>query len=234
MKLLLTNDDGLPARGLAVLESVARQFGDVVVVAPREGLSGCGHRCTTDSPISVEEHGPGRYAIGGTPVDCVRLALHSLAPDVDWILSGINHGGNLGADIYPSGTVAAVREGALHARPGIALSYYRKKDRLENWEGLARWTLSVLQDLLQRPWRPGTFWNVNFPSLEDNDPPPEMVDCPVDCRPLPLSFRWQGETLRYNGDYHNRPRQPGSDVEVCFRGQIAVSLVEPVPGSGLK
>src|SRR5204862_6181773 len=110
MRLLLTNDDGILAPGLQALLETARQLGDPLVVAPVEAQSGCSHRVTTDGPLSVERREPGRYAIDGTPADCVRVGLHRLAPDSAWVLSGINAGGNLGAAVWHSGTVAAARE----------------------------------------------------------------------------------------------------------------------------
>ena len=101
----------------------------MVVVAPDRAHSGCGHRVTSDDPISVEERSPGRWSISGTPADCVRVGLWSIAPDADWILSGINLGANLGVDVFMSGTVAAVREGALLGCRGIAFSHYRRPQR---------------------------------------------------------------------------------------------------------
>jgi 5'-nucleotidase len=223
MKLLLTNDDGITAPGLRALIAAARPFGEIVVVAPACAHSGCGHRVTTDAPIRVERHGPGAHAVYGTPADCVRVALHRLARDADWVLSGINAGGNLGTDVHHSGTVAAVREGVLHGKPGIALSHYRRRGVPENWESAAVWVESVLRDLLARPPVPGCFWNVNLPHLEPGSTAPEAIFCPLDLQPLPLSFREEGDLFHYDGDYHRRRRDPGSDVEVCFSGKIAIS-----------
>src|SRR5205807_1792655 len=135
------------------------------VVAPAAVCSGCGHRVTTDSPFRVERRGPGRYAVEGTPADCVRVALHELAPAARWVLSGINAGGNLGADVWHSGTVAAVREAVLHGWPGIALSQYHRKGRPINWARASAWVVPVLRDLMARPRERGTFWNVNLPHL---------------------------------------------------------------------
>ena len=87
----------------------------------------------------------GCWAIDGTPADCVRVGLAKLTPDVAWVLSGMNHGGNLGADVYHSGTVAAVREAALHGRPGIAISQYRKRNVEIDWERARRWMGMVLE-----------------------------------------------------------------------------------------
>jgi 5'-nucleotidase len=225
MKMLLTNDDGIDAPGLAALEEAARQLGTVVVAAPADCHSGGGHRVTTHSPIRALEAGPGRFAIHGTPADCVRVALHGLAADVAWVLAGINAGGNLGADVYHSGTVAAVREAVLHGRPGVALSHYRRRGVPFDWGRASAWALVVLRDLLARPWRPGTFWNVNLPHLEPGSPEPAVVCCPLDSQPLPLSFRREGDLFHYDGDYHGRRRDLGADVDVCFRGAIAVTQV---------
>src|SRR5262245_38460098 len=110
MKLLLTNDDGIDAPGIQALVQAAQALGEPVVVAPMQAHSGCSHRVTTEEPIRVQQRSPSSYAVEGTPADCVRLALHSIAPETTWVLSGINAGGNLGADVHISGTVAAVRE----------------------------------------------------------------------------------------------------------------------------
>lgn len=225
MQFLLTNDDGIHAPGLEALRQAAAGLGEPVLVAPCDHLSGCSHRVTTDGPIRVSEEGAGRYAVAGTPADCVRVGLHALAPGAAWVLSGVNEGGNLGADVHHSGTVAAVREAVLHGRPGIALSHYRRRGRTIDWERAARWVRPLLADLLARPWTPGTFWNVNLPHPEPGAPDPEVGFCPLEEAPLPLSFRREGDCLHYDGDYHGRPRTPGSDVDVCFGGKIAVTKV---------
>ncbi len=225
MKLLLTNDDGIDAPGLAALARAAAALGEVVLVAPRQGQSGCGHRVTTGDPIRVAAVRPNCYAVEGTPADCVRVALHSLVPDADWVLAGLNEGGNLGADVYHSGTVAAVREAVLHGRPGIALSHYRRRGGSIDWMRAARWMQPLLANLLGQSWIPRTFWNVNLPHLAPEEPDPPALLCPLDSGPLPLSFRQEGDWLHYDGNYHQRARQAGSDVDVCFRGQIAVTRI---------
>jgi 5'-nucleotidase len=225
MKLLLTNDDGIDAPGLAALHQAASALGEPVVIAPAEHLSGCSHQVTTSRPIRAQRRGLGRFAVHGTPADCVRVGLHGLAPGAGWVLAGINEGGNLGADIHHSGTVAAVREAVLHGLPGVAVSHYRKKGRAIDWGKAAAWVVPVLRDLLAQQPAPGTFWNVNLPHLEPGEGPPEAVYCAVDPAPLPLSFRLEGELFHYDGDYHQRRRAPGSDVDVCFGGKIAVSRV---------
>jgi 5'-nucleotidase len=225
MRFLLTNDDGIEAPGLEALFVTAKLLGDPVVVAPVEMLSGCSHRITTHIPLKVGQRGANRFAVEGTPADCVRIGLHTLVPNAAWVLSGINHGGNLGVDVWHSGTVAAVREAVLHGWPGIAVSHFRARGKEYNWTAAVRWLVPVLRDVLARPWRPGVFWNINLPHLEPGDPMPEVVHCPLDPAPLPLSFRRDGELFHYDGDYHERQRRPGSDVDVCFRGGIAVTEI---------
>src|SRR5688500_3031413 len=124
MNFLLTNDDGIDAPGLAALAAAVAGLGRTAWVAPHEPHSGCSHRVTTDCGLRVLPRDTTRWAIVGTPADCVRLGLHQFAAESTWVLAGINHGGNLGADVHHSGTVAAVREAALHGIPGIAVSHY--------------------------------------------------------------------------------------------------------------
>jgi 5'-nucleotidase len=223
MRFLLTNDDGIDAPGLAALAAAASPFGAVTVVAPTDALSGCSHRVTTSQPFRVLGRLPSSYAVEGTPADCVRVALHEIMPDADWVLAGINHGGNLGADVWHSGTVAAVREAVLHGWRGIAFSQYHKKGRPFDWQRATAWVAAVLPNLLDRALSPGGFWNVNLPYLDPGAPMPEIVAAPLDLTPLPLSFRRDGDVWHYDGDYHQRRRKSGSDVDVCFRGSIAVT-----------
>jgi 5'-nucleotidase len=223
MRLLLTNDDGIDAPGLAALAAVAEAHGHLTWIAPHAHLSGCGHRVTTEGPIRLIKKAEARWAIDGTPADCVRVGLAKLAPETVWVLSGLNHGGNLGADVYHSGTVAAVREAAYHGKPGIAFSHYRKRGLDIDWQRAHGWMALVLAELFARPWTPGTFWNVNLPSLTKDEPEPRVIDCPLEAGPLPLSFRECEESLHYDGNYHARPRIAGSDVDVCFSGNIAVT-----------
>lgn len=184
------------------------------------------HAVTFDRRFRCEQRGPGSFAIHGTPADCARVGLHRLAPDAAWVLAGINHGGNLGADVHYSGTIAAVREGVLHGWPGIAFSHYRRTGLEFDWARAARWTARVLGELLARPPETGAFYNVNLPHLAAEAPDPDLVWCPLDPRPLPLSFHHdETEGLLYNGDYQTRERIPGADVDVCFNGQIAVTVL---------
>lgn len=226
MKFLLSNDDGIEAGGLAALLAAAQHFGEAVVVAPAGPQSGVSHAVTWEAALRVEERGPQSFAVHGTPADCARIGLLRIVPDAKWVLSGINHGGNLGADVYYSGTVAAVREAVLHGWPGIAFSHYHRAGLSFDWPRASGWVGRVLAELLSRPTEPGLFYNVNFPHLNADDPDPEIVFCPLDPNPLPLSYRHAEDGCHYyDGEYHLRQRQKGSDVDVCFGGQIAVTAI---------
>jgi 5'-nucleotidase len=225
MRFLLTNDDGIDAPGLRALVQAAQQFGEVTVLAPDSAHSGCGHRVTTHAPLELSRRGPNQLAVNGTPADCVRLAVHGLVAAPDWVLSGINAGGNLGADVHHSGTVAAVREAVFHGWRGIALSQYHKRDLDWDWDRTRALAVLVLRDLIQRPCPPGCLWNVNFPHLPAGSADPGLVFCPLESRPLPISYRQEGDVYHYNGNYHQRGRTTGSDVDVCFQDQIAISQV---------
>ncbi len=225
MKILLTNDDGVDAPGILAFEKAILGLGEITVVAPLEGLSGCGHRVTTEHPLNLKEHRLGILSVDGTPADCVRVALHSLTPKVDWVVSGINAGGNLGVDIFISGTVAAVREAAIHGIPGIAISQYRKRGTPMDWVRSEKFASMVVKLLMKKPLAKGNYWNVNLPHLEDSEPDPELIFCKPSASPLPLKFNVEGTAYKYAGDYHLRHCDQGTDVDVCFSGQIAVSLL---------
>jgi 5'/3'-nucleotidase len=223
--LVLTNDDGLEAPGMQALFEAAEGLGKRLVIAPAGPYSGRSHAVTTHEPFRIQPREPGWTAVFGTPADCVRMAVHHLAPEASWILAGINAGGNLGADVFHSGTVAAAREAVLHGKPAIAISQYIARGRPIDWPLATRMAARVLRDLLGRPWQPGTLWNVNLPHPEPGGPEPRVVFCPVDPSPLPLKYDIEGDHVRYVGDYQSRARRPGHDVAVCFGGAIAMSQV---------
>lgn len=225
MRFLLTNDDGIDAPGIAALERAARSRADLTVVAPTVEHSGCSHTATTDRALRLEDRGGGRYALDGSPADCVRVALHELG-EFDFVLAGVNAGGNLGVDVYHSGTVAAVREAALHGVRGAAFSHYRNRALDESdWSRAESWTASLLDELLDEDWPAGLYWNVNFPCLANSLQEASAVRCQLDHSPLALEFRREGDGLRYSGSYQARPRLEGRDVDVCFGGGIAVTPI---------
>ncbi|MGC3968324.1 MAG: 5'/3'-nucleotidase SurE [Pirellulales bacterium] len=230
LRFLLTNDDGVDAPGLASLAAVARELGEAYIVAPHIELSGCSHRVTVDRPLTLQELDARTFRLDGTPADCVRVALGHMRLEVDYVLSGINPGGNLGADVWMSGTVAAVREAALWKVPGIAISQYRRSREPVDWRRAANWTREVLAELFEQmqprePEQACRSWNVNLPDppAADVSPTPARECCAIDANRLDVRFEASGDQLRYRGRYQDRPRTQGSDVERCFAGAIAVS-----------
>ena len=229
--IILTNDDGIDAPGLQALTTAVQKIGrsDIIIVAPRDHQSGCGHQVTTTAAIAVTQRSENSYAIAGTPADCTRIALNQLCRQPQFVLSGINAGGNMGADVYISGTVAAVREAALHRIPGIAISHYCQDQRAFDWDWAATITAKLLADLLDRPQTPGYFWNINLPHLQPDAPQPAIIFCQPCTQPLPCDFRVEGEQFYYAGKYGNRQRDRGSDVEVCLGGNVAVTQLTILP-----
>jgi 5'-nucleotidase len=221
---LLTNDDGIAAPGLETLRRAIGTWGNAVVVAPDQHLSGCSHQATTSRPLELQAISENRFALDGSPVDCTRVGLTHVAPGARWVLSGVNEGGNLGADVYLSGTVAAAREACLLGKPAIAISQYIRR-RPVDWEQTERWTRSVLELLLQRPPAQGSFWNVNLPQPAENSAVPEFLFCSVDPHPLPVDYDLREGKLHYRARYQDRLRAEGHDVEACFSGRITISQI---------
>jgi 5'-nucleotidase len=235
MNIFLTNDDGIAAPGLAALREAARAWGRQFVLAPDREYSGCGHQLTTHTPLRLEQLGEDCHVVGGTPADCTRLALRHLYPDIGLVLTGINPGGNLGVDVFTSGTVAAAREAVLLGVPAIAFSQYRCRDVPLDWERSMAWADAMIQRLLPEVLsQPPALWNINFPALPASAAEPEAVRCELDLSPMPVAFRPHAEAggapnggaaalLLYAGTYDQRPRRPGGDVDVCLGGRISIT-----------
>ncbi|MGK7912195.1 MAG: 5'/3'-nucleotidase SurE [Synechococcus sp.] len=220
MAFLLTNDDGIDAPGIQALWAAIE--GDGTIVAPDRQWSGCGHATTTASEIEVTSRSTQQFATTGTPADCVRLGIKHLYPEARMVLSGINAGGNLGTDVYMSGTVAAVREAALQGIPGIAISQYKQANCDIDWDRSTRMAVTTIAALLQRHLPKGSFWNVNLPHI-DSDRTPELIFCPPCKQPLPVEFEIKGDRYRYSGRYSDRLRDTGADTDICFGGNIAIT-----------
>jgi len=223
LKIVLTNDDGFGAPGLEALAGCFDRDVDLWVVAPSESLSGVGHRVTTRDAIEATSDGFQRVRLSGTPADCVRIALKRLCPDVDWVIAGINPGANLGSDVYQSGTVAAAREADILGRRAIAISQYISRSGHLDWASTGRHTRNVLNYLLAKELDNGFFWNVNLPHPLTPEDRPEYVHCPLDKLPHAYDYRKEGDAYVYDGIIHERPREPGRDVDVCFGGNVAIT-----------
>ena len=171
MRILLTNDDGIHAKGLEVLEEIASKLGDEIwVVAPETDQSGLAHSLTLNEPLRLRKTGDRRFALKGTPTDCVIMGVRELMDEPpDLILSGVNNGQNIGDDITYSGTVAAAMEGALLGIPSIALSQaYEWADKLRSikWETTLEHALPLIKKVQKAGMPRKTLININFPNCD--------------------------------------------------------------------
>lgn len=167
-RVLISNDDGIHAPGLKVLEKVARRlFREVWVVAPETEQSAASHSLTMRRPLYLRSAGRKRFAVDGTPTDCVLIAIHQVLKErpPDLVLSGINRGGNLGEDATYSGTVAAAMEGTLLGFRSVAFSQLYAEGEEAPWATANRWCEDVLRRLPQFDWPKGVLLNVNIPSV---------------------------------------------------------------------
>ncbi|HET6521262.1 MAG TPA: 5'/3'-nucleotidase SurE [Geminicoccaceae bacterium] len=172
MRILLTNDDGINAPGLVSLERIARtRSDDVWIVAPETDQSGTSHSLTTRRPLRIRQVDERRYAIDGTPTDCVLLALQVVLKGarVDLVLSGVNRGFNIGEDVHYSGTVSAAMEATIFNLPAVAFSQACRQGVPVNWATAERFGPEVLSRLLTTGWPEDTFVNVNFPDRPVDD-----------------------------------------------------------------
>ena len=196
MKILVSNDDGYHARGIKVLVKALCQVADVVVVAPDRNRSAASNSLTLNAPLRVTEVAENRYKIDGTPSDCVHVALTGLLDyEPDLVVSGINHGANLGDDTIYSGTVAAAMEGRFLGLPTVAVSLVGRK--LENFETAAAVVVGLIEKIERAPLASNVVLNVNVP------------DVPLDelrgIRAARLGFRHKSEHIIKDKDPYGRP-----------------------------
>jgi len=175
MRILLTNDDGIEAEGLACLERIARTLSDDVwVCAPAVEQSGKGRGITLTEPMRVHRFGDKRFAVTGTPTDCVVLAVNDLMPKrPDLVLSGVNRGANVGEDVSYSGTVAGALQGMAMGIRSIALSQSLERfhdEVIAHYETAEAFAPGIIQRLMEAGWSDNVVMNLNFPNL-----PPDLV-----------------------------------------------------------
>lgn len=167
MKILLSNDDGYQATGLAVVARALATIAEVTVVAPQKNCSGASNSLTLRKSLRVQQHSNGFHSVAGTPVDCVHLAITGMLDfQPDMVIAGINHGANLGDDVLYSGTVAAAIEGRFLGLPAIAISL--AGEPLEHFQTAADVLLQILNNLSVNPLPQDTILNVNVPELPLN------------------------------------------------------------------
>ena len=233
MRILLTNDDGVQAPGLAVLERIARTLSDDVwIVAPAEEQSGTGRALTITKPVRVRELDERRFAVGGTPTDAVMMALAKLVdPWPDLVLSGVNRGANLAEDVSYSGTVSAAMEGAFAGIRSVALSQlYAEPGPGENvsFAAAETWGERTLRPLIEAEWAPRTVVNINFPPLGPDEVRGVRVcrqglrdhgRLRLDQRVDPRGFDYYWLALQ------RMPQdpQPGTDLDAVTGGYVSVT-----------
>jgi len=173
MKILLCNDDGIHARGIHALMKELGSIAELFVVAPDRERSGTGHSITVFEPIKVARANlPGVKAgwiVGGTPVDCVKLAMNRLIKEkIDLVVAGINHGANLGTDVLYSGTVSAAAEGVIMGVPSIAVSLNSYEEEID-FSFAAQFTKNVIKVIMKKGIEKNTLLNINVPPLTPED-----------------------------------------------------------------
>ena len=231
MRILLVNDDGILAPGLKALERLARTLSkDVLVVAPETEQSAASHSLTLHRTLSLMRISAQRWAVNGTPTDCVYLALHKVLDGKlpDLVLSGVNRGANLGQDVTYSGTIAAAMESTLLGVPSIALSQYYEDGKYIKWKTAEHWGVKTVRALLKAGWPENILINVNFPDLsaakvrgiraskqgehEVWDAFEERID------PRGRTYYWIGMDQVEVG-----PAAPGTDLRAVKDGYVAIT-----------
>ena len=210
-RLLLTNDDGYTSEGIQVLADALEDLGEVWVVAPHSEQSGASHALTLDRPLRLERLGERRYAVDGTPTDCVTLAISGLMnghlPEL--VVSGINFGGNMGVDVHYSGTVSAAFEGVILGAPALAVSQMRGEGM--SFHVAARFARRVAGWIVRHGLPPHTLLNVNVP-----------VERPQGVRLTRLGQR------RYTEDVVEQTDPRGRQIFWIGGGE---PIWEPIPGT---
>ncbi len=206
--ILLTNDDGIEAEGLRSLEDVLKELAHIVVVAPDQERSAVSHGLTLRTPLAATEIEPDHYLLNGTPADCVIYALrHMFIQFPDLVISGINHGANLGDDIMYSGTVAAAREASAHGVPALALSqaYDEKPIR---FKGAVEYSRDLVAALLHNGLGGEICLNVNFPVRKIKGTKITRMGCSEHVPHF--------NALDYKTDYDAVPFSPGAYQKTDF------------------
>lgn len=229
-RVLVSNDDGIHAPGLKVLEKIAREVArEVWVVAPETEQSAASHSLTRRTPLRIRQVSEQRFAVDGSPTDSVLLGVREIMAEnpPDIVLSGVNHGANLCDDITYSGTIAAAMEGTLLGIPSIALSLATEGDKNVRWATVEQWAPRVLQRLIEIGWPENVVINLNFPNI-----PGDSVTgisgtsqgtgkagqgLTKDIDPHGDNIYWLGT------EAHDRRYRNGNDVEAIKRGEVSIT-----------
>lgn len=235
-KVLIANDDGIHATGIQTLTEWLSKYYDVVVAAPDRERSAMGHALTLHKPLRVEEVSlpfpvQAAYAVTGTPSDCVKIALNAILdspPDV--IVSGINHGPNIGADVLYSGTVSAALEGAIHGIPSVAISLMNGYEKHADFTPSAEFLCHYLPRVLKAKLPPKSILNINTPAVEFHEVASvcitrlgeRMYTDTYEKRTDPRGgvYYWLAGEMVIDGD------EPGTDVAAMKHNCISVTPIQ--------
>lgn len=229
MRILLSNDDGIHAPGLEVLERIAAKISkDVWTVAPEQEQSGAAHSLTLHLPVRTRKLSAKRFAVSGTPTDCVLMAVEELIKKpVGLVLSGVNCGSNVADDVTYSGTVAAAMEGTVLGIPSIALSQlFGDREKIQ-WATAEKFAPDLIKKIVSAGWPKNTLINLNFPDCAPSKVKGVKV-CPQGKRrvnvaltgridPKGRPYYWIG------GERDNTSDRPGVDVDFLYKGYITVT-----------
>jgi 5'-nucleotidase len=226
--LLISNDDGVGAPGIRALVAALAGVGDLLVAAPDRERSAAAHSISLDRPLRAEQVAPNTWAIDGTPVDCVYLALHHLVPrKPDLCLSGINNGFNLGSDVFYSGTVGAAIEGALRGVPSIAFSLERQSP--QDFTHAATFAAQLVADLLARgpaAFVEDTLLNVNIPAGPVRGLRPTSLGHRIYRDQVSVRKDLRGKDYYWIGGPEEKgPDIPGSDCTAIAEGLVSVTAL---------
>ncbi len=233
MRILVTNDDGIDAPGLEVLEAIASALSDDVwMIAPLVEQSGVGRSITVTAGVRVDQRGPKRFRVEGTPTDCIVLGVQHIMKDTppDLILSGVNKGQNLAEDTTQSGTLGAAFQGMILGVPSIGMSQAVKFRGPEScpWETTLHWGARVVKALLDEGWPKDVVPNINFPDCEPEDVTGVEVTS-QGMRDFPIILSEHRTDLR-DRDYYwmahrgakSDPPQ-GTDLRAIYENRISVT-----------
>ncbi|OAN44043.1 5'/3'-nucleotidase SurE [Paramagnetospirillum marisnigri] len=230
LRILISNDDGINAPGIKVLERIARTLSnDVWVVAPEHEQSAAGHSLTIRRPLRVRQLSRRRFAVDGTPTDAVLLGVNHVLTGrkPDLVLSGVNRGSNLGEDVTYSGTVAAAMEATILGIPAIALSQYITHPHPVKWGTAEHWAPEVIRRLLAAGWGRNLLMNVNFPDV--------IQSSVTGIEVVRQGKRKLGDNIVERADPRGEPyvwigaqraeerSTPGTDIEAVLRGAVTVT-----------
>jgi 5'-nucleotidase len=229
VRILLSNDDGYQARGLRILAEYLADLAELTIVAPDRNRSGASNSLTLDAPLRVEQVDTNVYYVNGTPTDCVHVAITGLLDaEPDMVISGINHGANLGDDVLYSGTVAAAMEGRFLGLPALAVSLVLGDG--QHFATAASVTRRLVQQMIAQPLPGDTILNVNVPDV----PVSELGRM----RATRLGFRHKSEPVVKARDPRNQPiywvgaagpgqdAGPGTDFYAIGAGCISITPIK--------